>query len=393
MLKRPKLIILANAFVSEKSIGGGDIFIIQASSALAKSANTTILTPAIGYHHWTKLQSIKAKFIVLKESVFDNRDNPIAIMLAYIFRSLQAINILRKNNPAHILTASQYLPDILPALIHKIFHPNTRWTARIYHLLTSPTKRVGNPLINFSAFFMQRLMIACLKKADLILADNPDTIKQLKKHGFNVKKIKLLISGTQYKKIANHKPKNQYPFDAAYIGRLDPHKGIFDLPEIWKKVTTILPNIKLAIAGYGPKTTTEKLKSKFSELNLQTSVKFIGFLPHKKNNHNPLYDLLKSTKVLLLPNHEGGWPLTVAEAMAAKLPVVTYNLPIFKSIYKHGVLTAPMKNKTIFAKHVAFLLTNEQRRKKLAQEGQNQAKLFDIKEISKQFSKLVFNNT
>ena len=389
---KPNLVILVNAFVSAKSIGGGDRFIMEVAPTLSKSADTTIILPKVGYRHWLQKGLAKAKYIVLRPTVFDNRDNPFAIMLAYLIRCLQTIVILKRSRLSHLVTASHSLPDILPAAVIKWLQPDIRWTARMYHLIPSPTKRVGNPLTNTAVFLLQRLSLLFLRYADLIVADNRETLIHLRKMGFLPNNLKLLLSGIDYQTIANHIPRKNFPFAAAYIGRLDPHKGIFDLPQVWRLVVKTLPKTKLAIAGYGPKETTRNLTREFNRNNPSSSFSFVGFLPHEENGSHPLYDLLKSIKVLLLPNHEGGWPLTVAEAMAAGVPVVAYDLTIFRTAFTRGRLIAPMKDKHIFAKHVIALLSDERRRKKIGHIAEKQARQYDVRPISRQFAQLILGN-
>ncbi len=390
MRTKKQLTILANAFVSTKSIGGGDRFIMQMVPQLTKTANVTIIFPKVGLYHWKHHGLAKAKYKTLSTTPFDNRDHPVAVTLAYLHRTLQSIKLISKTKPSHTITASQYFPDILPAAWMKFRYPKLCWITRIYHLVPPPSNREGGRFVNTVVYLLQRLMFYLIKQSNLIIADNPFTLKRLNSYGFSSSKLKLLVSGVEFTKISQHKPQKTYPFDAAYIGRLDPHKGIFDLPEIWKEVTEHIPSVKLAVAGYGPKSTTSSLKAKIHHYKLQNNIKLIGFLPHQQNGKHPFFDLLKSIKILLLPNHEGGWPLTVAEAMAARVPVIAYKLPIFTSVYENGVLTAKMKNKKEFASHCINLLTHTNQRKKLGIEAQKQAKQFDIKKISSQFTELIF---
>lgn len=392
MSARTNLTILANAFVSTHSIGGGDRFIMEVSPTLAKATPTTIITPKVGYHHWQRLTRIilvSRKFNILKPTIFDDRDHPVAIMLAYIIRSIETISLLRKNPPNRLVTASQLLPDVAPAYLLKRIHPRLRWVARIYHLIPHPSQRVGNPLVNTVVYLLQGLLILLLKSADLIVADNPQTANELKKRGYPQDKLEMLPSGINYQAITNHKPIRKWSFDAAYIGRLDPHRGIFDLPLIWKTVTEKLPTAKLAIVGYGPANTTERLKGKFRELKLNNNVSFLGFLPHEEGKEHPLYDLLKSVKILMLPIHEGGWPLTVAEALSAGVPAVIYNLPNLGTTFPKGILTAPLKDAQAFAKQTLALLNDEERRNRLGKEAQAEARRHDVQQVASRFTKLV----
>jgi glycosyltransferase involved in cell wall biosynthesis len=233
-------------------------------------------------------------------------------------------------------------------------------------------------------------MLHLLKLSDLIITDNQASKKYLQKRGFATQKISLLPSGINWKKIKNHRPETKQKFDAAYIGRLDLHRGILDLPLIWNKVIQQVPNAKLAIAGYGPQSTTKHLKKQFDRHKLKRKVTFLGYLPHSQNQHHPLYDLLKSIKILLLPIHEGGWPLTIAEALAAGKPIVSYNIPNIKSAFKTGVYTIPFKNTQKFSQKTIQLLSGKINNQQIAEAQQN-VKRFDYTTISNQLFNLVLN--
>lgn len=392
MKSKPSLTILANAFVTEKSIGGGDRFIIEVAPQLCQLTKTTIITSEIGLYHWKQSGLPQAKFITTAPTIFDNHDHPLAIFLTYLIRSFQATQLARTLKTSHLITASQYLPDLAPAFWAKRADPNLRWIARIYHLIPPPTKRAGNFIINSLAYLAQILMIKLVKKADLIITDNKDTKQKLIKRSFSKKKVEVLPSGINFQNIRKHRPRKRHDYQAAYIGRLDPHRGIFDLPDIWEKVIKKLPRAKLAIVGYGPKKTTQKLKNEFSKKQLSQTVDFIGFLPHKKGKNYPLFDLLRSIKCLLLPIHEGGWPLTVAESLALGTPVVAYNLPIFSSLYSKGVVTSKTGDKTKFSRQVTRILQQKDLKNGLSKEGQKLVSEFDYKKISDKFAKLCFSS-
>lgn len=386
------VLIFANAFVSTKSIGGGDRFIIEALPYIARKVSTTVITPYIGLYHFKQHPSLNTIFQSYKGNPFDDSDNYLAITIAYLIRTFQTMLLLKPNKYTHLITSSQYFPDILPAAIYKLLKPNNRWVVRLYHLIPSPSERVGNSFVNSIVFLMQILMIRILKLSDSIITDNQTSKKYLIKLGFDSRKVFVLPSGIHWKRIKNHKPRTKQRFDAAYIGRLDLHRGIFDLPEIWREVVDKIPNAKLAIAGYGPKTTTIRLKESFKVNKLTTNVRFLGFLPHNLEGKHPLYDLLKSIKLLLLPIHEGGFPLTIAESLTAGVPVICYRLPIFKSEFNDSVITVKMKDTHTFAGSVIKLLSDKKSLTHYSRKAATQTSSYDYSPVSKAFIELVLQS-
>ena len=67
----------------------------------------------------------------------------------------------------------------------------------------------------------------------------------------------------------------------------------------------------------------------------------------------------------------------MCEAMSSGLPVVSYNLDIFGSVYKKGYTSVPLYDTKSFADELLDLLNDEPRRKKMAKDAADQARQFD----------------
>jgi glycosyltransferase involved in cell wall biosynthesis len=68
--------------------------------------------------------------------------------------------------------------------------------------------------------------------------------------------------------------------------------------------------------------------------------------------------------------------------MACGLPVVAYDLPVYHEIFKHGLVTVPLKDFKHFSEEVISLLENDERRQLLGDEGRNQATLYDWNNVA-----------
>jgi glycosyltransferase involved in cell wall biosynthesis len=142
--------------------------------------------------------------------------------------------------------------------------------------------------------------------------------------------------------------------DGVFLGRLSPSKGIFDLIEIWKKVAETLPKAKLVILGGGNQETKNILVRKIGDYKLEKNIELLGFLEDEK-----AYSILKSGKVFLSPSHEEGWGIAVAEAMACGLPVVSWDLPVYKNIFGNYAIQIEENNFDEFSSAVVKLLEDE----------------------------------
>ena len=107
---------------------------------------------------------------------------------------------------------------------------------------------------------------------------------------------------------------NTYEYDAVFLGRLTYPKNPQRLVEVIKKVRKKNENIKIAIIGTGDlEIETKRL---VCESGMENNVDFYGFLK------NP-YKILKSSKVMIMTSRTEGTPMSVLEAMALGVPVVS----------------------------------------------------------------------
>lgn len=356
MKNTKKILIIANAPITRRSIGGGDRNIIETTPYLAKEYEVALITPNVGYHHWhTKPKTVN--FIKHPEIILDGKDNKIAITLAYLFRSLNTLLIIPKQKADLIISGTHLFPDIVPPFIFKILGRNYFWVCRAYQLIPAPFNRPGNSLINLFSFFHQRIMFKLMKKADLIITDNYPIIDTLFKLGIAKQKLKYLANGVDIDKIKKYRPQKKYPIDASFIGRLDPDKGIFNLSRIWTLINQKLPKARLAVVGYGPEKTTQSLKKMFDQTALNQNILFTGFLPYQKGDEMPFLDLLFSSKVVILPESEGGIPLTIFDALACCVPVVAFKRPELTSLKLDHLFLIPRGNDFLFAQKVIQILS------------------------------------
>ena len=145
-----------------------------------------------------------------------------------------------------------------------------------------------------------------------------------------------------------------------WVGRLD---RIINQPvdaiKMMKVVVEKIPDAKLIIVGDGDK----KLKVQMSELvqtnGLENNVEMVGFA----------YDVGRyygRASVFICTSLCEGFSLTMGEAMAFGLPVLTYDMPWLSLIQDgRGIITVPQNNYETLAKKVIELLNNKEQMKKI----------------------------
>jgi len=382
-LTQTKIVCLANAFVSTQAIGGGDQVLMQTIKHLSAKVRITVILPQHGLYHWQKVHiaSPYLRFVILPTTWFDNQDRPFRLFIAYLIRSFLAYFYLLKLPSFDILhTSTDMISDTLPAFLYHQTNIQP-WTARFFHFIQTPFQREGQWWINTGSYFLQQLSLLLLKQADLLLVDNPTLIPKLTKKGFSRKNIRLAFGGVDLDQIKATPIYRKLSSDAIVIGRLQPHKGIFDALDVWQKVTRVLPQARLVIVGYATREIQTQVQRQVKLTGLEKNVFFTGYLKSQIN----LYQYIKASKLLLFLDHEAGFGLVVAEAMAAGLPVICYDLSIFGSVYKQGFMALPLKQPDLVAKKVINLLTQESIRQRLAKTALTESYRFDWQKIGRKF--------
>jgi len=387
-LSQTKIVTTINAFVSTFATGGGDRFFIELARRIPDSAHLTIVLPWIGLSHFQKASIDKPniRYILLSPNPFDQREDIFSLFLAYLIRAWQTMFLLAQLPPFTTLhTTTDLIADTMPAYIYRSTHQKSIWIARFFHFYAPPWKRRGSFFRNTGSYLLQRFSLLLFTKADAVLVDNPllknDLEMKLSPH------TKILISpgGVELEKIRTLRPKPAFKSTALFIGRLSAHKGVYDAIEAWRIAHTHFPKYKLTLLGYCPPNEMKQIQAKVSDLNLGNVITFVGFVHERKL----VYEYLRSSKMLLFLDHEAGFGLVVAEAMAAGLPVIAYNLPIFGSVYTQGFVTAEVANTHQVADTIVKLLSHKNTYKQLSNEAKLQAKLFDWVNVSNQFYQIV----
>jgi len=194
---------------------------------------------------------------------------------------------------------------------------------KMYNEMRRVTRLPLFKLLDYLALIQQ------LKIVDLVFTGTHFSANQLRKLGRR-KPIIITGIGIDLEEFQDEPPtQDKKIWDALFVGRMAPEKGIYDLLLIWRRVVNEIPKAKLAVVGKRVQPYYDRWLSELERMKLQQNVSHLGELERRK-----LIETYYSSKVFIFPSKIEGAGIVVAEAMAAGLPIVARRLPAYEYLYK-----------------------------------------------------------
>jgi len=200
------------------------------------------------------------------------------------------------------------------------------------------------------------------------------TKNNLIKLGINKEHIFTVYNWVDIKEIEKIK-KSKEEFDIIYAGRLMKHKNIDVLIKSVYLAKKEFPDIKAVIIGNGPE--KAKLMALTNKLRLEKNIRFMDFMLKEE-----VYGFMKSSKLFVLPSVLEGFGITVIEANACGLPVITVkhkrnaSADLIKD-YDNGFVCK--LSEAHIAEKILILLKNNKLRRGMRKKSIKNAKNYDIK--------------
>jgi glycosyltransferase involved in cell wall biosynthesis len=168
-----------------------------------------------------------------------------------------------------------------------------------------------------------------------------------------------------------------------FLGRLGESKGTMDLMDAVSRLTRSHPKIKLLLGGDGD---LDGARSRAQELGIAPRVDILGWV--KGDEKEKL--LLEST-VYALPSYNEGLPMSILEAMAAGLPVVSTKVGGIPEAVRDGVegfLIEPGDVKAL-TRRLDMILSDRTLQTKMADAGRKKIEaVFSAQKVVPQMEKL-----
>lgn len=375
-----KILAIGNGRIDPNSMDGGCVRFIEICRRLINQGHQVHILLPIRDKRLLEGVGLNAAYHVLPE--FYDRISKMGIAATYLKRIFGSCRYRIGEAFDIIYAPSDYLFDVVPAIFFKRENKDSKLVAIMFHIIAPPHKRRGRSLyVNLLSFLSQRLSIFLLKRyADLIFAQNEGVESYLRKVGVPPMRVKMIPTGIDIefieKSISDTKLKKEY--DACFVGRINPAKGIFDLVDIWKLVVAGRSEARLVIIGGGDRKIIGGLKNKIEKENMGENIKIKSWMEDKRD----VFRTMKSSEIFVFPSYEEGWGLAICEAMVCKLPIVAYGLPVYKKIYGGRLVTVPIGEKENFAQAILCLLADVGLRRVKGEEGYRWVKRYDWDKIA-----------
>lgn len=380
-LLKPRIALLINAFWnSGAGISGGDQRAMQIFKRIGRDFDIDIYTSKDG----EKVigGEIKSANYIISPEKFGKGN----ILLRYRRRANWLLKKLILKKYDLIYSSSDFFPDVLPAYEYKINNPETKWVSCVFHIYPNWLKRPGNKVVNLIGSEIQNFSFSRIRKlADRIININFQVRDELvNKYHFDKKKIAINPCGIDLEYFSKIKTtKNN--LQVCFLARLAYSKGISDLAPIWEEVVKQVPKAKLLIIGGGSDEIKRKLKDSLADTKISdNNVGILGFL-----ENDQAYKILKASKLFIFPSHEEGFGISIAESLACGVPVVAWDLPVYREVFPDSVFTVKIGNYKSMARVIIKILEDNTESKKVLQQGRNVIQKYSWEGIACEEKKII----
>jgi len=298
-------------------------------------------------------------------------------LVALVKGLVKALSLRDLKDTTMLYSASEFLPDLLPTLVIRLRNKNTKWIAAFYlfapHPFSSESPYHGfSKIKNILYFAMQQISYRIVKRhADMVWVTNElDRWRFIDNRRLTPDRVIAARGGVDIETPALVSEPKEKKFEAVFIGRFHPQKGVLELIDIWRLVCKKRPNAKLAMIGVGP--LEGDVEEKIKKHGLENNVVLFGF----KDGVEKL-KIFKESRMALYPATLDHWSMAPVEAMACVLPLVTFDFSTLRVLQPKGMVKVPCYDLNSFAEGILSLLEDVKLYDKLREEALDFASEWD----------------
>jgi glycosyltransferase involved in cell wall biosynthesis len=345
--------------IVEEGFSGGDRIAVESIKRLKDHRQIHVFIGKAGYGSYKRygVSDVKWHFTSSYTSLRNRLVHILLFSLQALLIGLLSAASVERTKEKSIVYCSDFLPEILPAIVLKK-RLRSRMVCGFYLFTPNPFQHRIHRDLQFSRALLlwlaQRISYPLARKyADIVFVTNKIDRRKFLDGRLTEGRVLAVEGGVDMRTTRLVPDPLRKSFEAVFVGRLHPQKGVIQLIDIWKYVSEALPKATLCIIGTGQ--LEASLRVKIDQYGLQENVKLLGFLDGIEK-----IKVFKASKVVVHPAIYESGGMAASEAMACGLPGVSFDLEVLRDYYPKGMLKTPCYNLSAFADNIVQLLRDEE---------------------------------
>ncbi|MFB0544403.1 MAG: glycosyltransferase family 4 protein, partial [Asgard group archaeon] len=319
------------------------------------------------------------KYIIWSVMPYKN----LGFIILYLVRTIRGIietlkmHISENSEDTVIYSSSDFWPDSIPAWILKMRFRKVKWVAGFYLFVSNPFSEEspykGRLLLKGLFYYLSQMPVYYLVRryANMVFVTNElDRWRFIDNKRFTPDRVIAVRGGVDTETPVSIPEPKEKRFDAVFIGRFHPQKGVLQLIDIWRYVCEKRKNAKLAMIGVGE--LESEVMKRIRKYSLENNVILFGF----KDGVEKL-KIFRDSKVVVHPAIYDSGGMAACEAMACGLPGVSFDLPALRTYYPKGMLKTTCYDLKKFAENILSLLSDDGLYMKKAKDALSWAREWD----------------
>ena len=287
-----------------------------------------------------------------------------------------------------VYSTTPFWPDVLPALALRRRNPHALWLTA-FSMFAPPVLggwlsgvKAQTKLIEKRALALKTNEILAYpiirRWSDVIYVNNDLDLERIRSDGVSRDRTLVIGGGVDVELYDSVPSVGATEYDAVFVGRFHPQKGVLELVDIWRGVCQTLPQARLIMVGNG--VLEDAVAQKIQRMGMEKNILLAGF----KDGEEKIR-IFRRSRIVLHPAVYDSGGMAAAEAMACGLPGVSFDLPALRVYYPKGMLKA--QNQDGFVKNVIDLLTDSGFYDKVSDEAESWARTWDWRIVSQRLLK------
>ncbi len=322
----------------------------------------------------------KSKFdvyLIAKRTLFQNEAKA-------LLEKIENINIISLDenkgiNLRAIFKMSQILKKIRPNVIHTHLHIYAYLFPYVLFHKVKVLHTVHNMPIYESKKSGKLILKILFKLKKAIPVGISDIITKQLKDFYKIKTAETIYNFVDLKRFNFNNKKDHETFTFITVGRMEEQKNQILLLKAFNDFLKLHNSVKLIFAGDGD--LRDELVNYACKNNIESHIEFIG-------NVINIEDFYAKADVFVLSSIYEGLPMTILEAMACGLPIISTNVGgVADIVRENGILVNSNSQEELLNAMITLYRDNEKRNLFSTKSVKNSRK-YDIDTITKQYEAL-----